>query len=887
MYMRRSGLVSKLRSKAILPVALAGILGLTACGGSSSSVSNNNGGGTNPTFQDCPSGTQSINGVSYSFPNTLHGQSSQATATNSIDGGTQSLTANAYCNDGNIELSDSEVESTMCIGGYQNVGDFCEAIIYESCPAQTRIEGDFGTQFSFPEQTHGASETISNLFIATNEEFPEKIDFGSDEIIESLTSDCDNGERTQRDYSVLQTSLNCPAGNQEIEGINYSFPLTAHNNTLDLFGTKTIDGGEQTMSVEGHCSRNVMTFSEPVINETSCDNGYEKDGSSCIRVYNSCPAQTITQGEFGTQFSFPEQTHLGSKTISNSFEATNSQFPNLIDFGTYRVDEELTSDCDDGERTQRDYSVLENSLNCPAGSREIDGFTYSFPLTAHEDTIKLTGEETIDGGVQNMSVEGYCANTNMSFSDPVVESVSCNDGYEQSGNSCIVKTYESCPAQTITYGDFSTQFNFPEQEHLGSKTLSNSSQITNEEFPNLIDFGTYKVDEKLTSDCDDGERTQRDYSVLQTDMNCDAGSTTFENTTFNFDRQAHNTTFTSSEVEDNDYNTTSSSADFSCDNTVVSYENNFNQTTEHKELDGELIQATLEQDYSMSKINQDTNTTFYGSAVDDNNNPYNVNYTNLKGENGLVNILMGYIPNQSGHNILITRKNLTGLAYLDFQDKEDGLQDVNVTIDDLLNNDSNIAGTLQEGITLPELQEKMKSLEEGNFVYTNGGLLVYVFGNGNDNSYYLRNQNTIYRDDHGEPKNNTNIFSGIGPNYSFGTPFLRDNSENNIQIQTFNSKTSIGGYEDGIFRLNEDLTSALDVLQRVDGQQLLNSSYSLIIPISNTSNGNTTNFPLGPLHKGLMGIPTMTRNDNNRINLGTFIYCPGNGTYDNEFDTCR
>ena len=60
-----------------------------------------------------------------------------------------------------------------------------------------------------------------------------------------------------------------------------------------------------------------------------------------------------------------------------------------------------------------------------------------------------------------------------------------------------------------------------------------------------------------------------------------------------------------------------------------------------------------------------------------------------------------------------------------------------------------------------------------------------------------------------------------------------------------------------------------------------------MIPVSNTSNGNTKNFPLGPLHKGLMGIPTMTRNENNRINLGTFLYCSGNGTYDNEFDDCR
>ena len=524
--------------------------------------------------------------------------------------------------------------------------------------------------------------------------------------------------------------------------------------------------------------------------------------------------------------------------------------------------------------------------DCFAGTQSFEGISYSFPDTLHNQTSQATGENSIDGGEQKMIANAYCNDGNIEISDSIIESTSCDATHRNEGESCIA--YQSCPVAEITQGDFGTQFSFPNQAHGKSQTASNSFEATSDEFPEKIDFGTYKVDEKLTSDCDDGERTQRDYSVLQTDMNCPDGSITYENTTFDFGRQAHNTTFNLNKIDDNDYNLTTSSADFSCDNTVVSYNNNFNQTIDHKELDGELIQATLEQDYSMSKINQDTNTTFYGSTVDDNNNPYNVNYTNLKGENGLVNILMGHIPNQSGHNILITRKNLTGLAYLDFQNKEDGLQDVNVTIDDLLNNDSNIAGTLQEGITLPELQEKMKSLEEGNFEYTNGGLLVYVDGNGgSENRHPLRNENYLERNDHGETRNNTNIFSGVGPNYSFGTPFLRDNNGDNIEVQTHVNFNPIGNYNDGTFNLNQNLIDIIEGIQKLDKSQIPNASYSLIVPISNTSNGNTKNFPFGPLHKGLMGIPTMTRNNNNRINLGTFIYCPGNGTYDNEFDTCR
>ena len=1032
--------------KSILTIALAATL--AACGGTSSSDDDaTNQGPTDPTYANCSAGTKDLDGITYTFPATSHGDTSQATATNQIEGGEQKWVANAYCNNGVVELSDPKVESTICFGGYQNVGDICEAIIYESCPAQTRIEGDFGTQFSFPEQPHGASETISNLFIATNEEFPEKVDFGSDEIFESLTSDCNDGERIQRDYSVLQTSLNCPAGEQEIgevnysfpltahnstinlsgtktidggsqntsiegycantdmtfsepvvesvscdngyeqsgnscirvynscpaqtitygdfstqfnfpeqehlasqtasssieatneefpnlidfgtynvdeeltsdcndgeriqrdysvlqtslncpageqeiEGVNYSFPLTAHNSTINLSGTKTIDGGSQNTSIEGYCANTDMTFSEPVVESVSCDNGYEQSGNSCIRVYNSCPAQTITQGDFGTQFSFPQQEHLASQTASNSFEATNEEFPNLIDFGTHNVDEELTSDCNDGERIQRDYSVLQTSLNCPAGEQEIEGVNYSFPLTAHNSTIDLSGTKTIDGGSQNTSIEGYCANTDMTFSEPVVESVSCDNGYEQNGNSCVAKTYESCPAQTITYGDFSTQFNFPEQEHLASQTASSSIEATNEEFPNLIDFGTYNVDEELTSDCNDGERTQRDYSILQTDMNCDAGSTTFEDTTFNFERQAHNTTFTLNAQESDDYNTTTSSADFSCENTVVSYENNFNQTTEYKELDQSTIIQALQDFYAMAQSSQENNVTFYGTQTDDNNNTYNVNYTNLKGGNGLEGILMGHIPDQPDQNVYVIGKDPTGLAYLDFQIEDEGLQDIKILEGDMVNNDSNIAGTLQEGMTLPEIEESMEKLKEGNFVYTDQGLLVYVSG-GNSSSnpsteflYFLRNANFINREDHGKTRNNLNISSGIGPNYSFGTPFLRDNNGDNIEVQTHVNFNPIGNYNDGTFNLNQNLIDIIEGIQKLDKSELPNASYSLMIPISNTSNGNTKNFPLGPFHKGLMGIPTMTRNNNNRINLGTFLYCPGNGTYDTEFDDC-
>ena len=455
--------------------------------------------------------------------------------------------------------------------------------------------------------------------------------------------------------------------------------------------------------------------------------------------------------------------------------------------------------------------------DCSAGTQDLDGITYTFPATDHGETSQATGENSINGGEQNMIADAYCNDSITTLSNPQIEDTSCDNGYIQDGNFCIVEPSSDCVAGTITTNGV------------------------------VFEYSAFKHGET------------QDVSTIQED----------------------------------DYGHTTSTDTLQCNNSSVSSQNNFNQTIDHKELDGELIQATLEKDYSMSKINKDTNTTFYGSTTDDNNNPYNVNYTNLKGENGLVNILMGHIPNQSGHNILITRKNLTGLAYLDFQNKEDGLQDINVTIDDLLNNNSNIAGTLQEGITLPELQEKMKSLEEGNFEYTDGGLLVYIAG-GNDSSnpsseflYALRNQNDSNREDHGETRNNLNIFSGIGPNYSFGTPFLVDSSGNFLEVQTHINFNPIGSYNDGTFNLNQNLIDIIEGIQKLDRSQIPNASYSLIIPISNTSNGNTTNFPLGPLHKGLMGIPTVTKNENNRIDLGAFEYCSGNGTYSTEFDGCN
>ena len=389
--------------------------------------------------------------------------------------------------------------------------------------------------------------------------------------------------------------------------------------------------------------------------------------------------------------------------------------------------------------------------------------------------------------------------------------------------------------------------------------------------------------------CNEGYRQEGNACTIETASDCTAGTITTNGVVFEYSAFKHGETQDVSTIQEDDYGHTTSTDTLQCDNSSVSSQNNFNQTTEHKELDQSTIIQALQDFYAMAQSSQENNVTFYGTLTDDNNNTYNVNYTNLKGENDLEGILMGHIPDQPDQNVYVIGKDPTGLAYLDFQTEKQGLQDINITADDLVNNDSNVAGTIQEGITLPELQEQMTSLEEGNFEYTNGGLLVYVDGrnaslnSSSEFSYILRDS----RNDHGDLKYNTNIFSGIGPNYSFGTPFLRDNSGSFLEVETDLSFNPIGNYNDGTFTLHPLLIDITEAIQKSDKSQIPNASYSLMIPVSNTGNGDTINFPLGPFHKGLMGIPTVTKNENNRIDLGTFEYCSGNGTYSTNTKSCR
>ena len=159
MYMRHiknRGLISKLIAPAVFSSAI--ILSACSSGGGSSTSNNNGGGRTTPTYEDCFAGTQSFEGISYSFPDTLHNQTSQATGENSIDGGEQKMIADAHCNDSIINLSNAQLEDTSCDTGYRQEGDFCIVEPSSDCEAgEITING---VTFNYQQFKDGETQNV-------------------------------------------------------------------------------------------------------------------------------------------------------------------------------------------------------------------------------------------------------------------------------------------------------------------------------------------------------------------------------------------------------------------------------------------------------------------------------------------------------------------------------------------------------------------------------------------------------------------------------------------------------------------------------------------------------------------------------------------------------
>ena len=78
---------------------------------------------------NCEAGTQVFDGVSYSFPQTNHNETSTASGVNQISNGYQNMEAEASCSDGSITLSNSNVVSTNCDSGFENNAGVCSATI--------------------------------------------------------------------------------------------------------------------------------------------------------------------------------------------------------------------------------------------------------------------------------------------------------------------------------------------------------------------------------------------------------------------------------------------------------------------------------------------------------------------------------------------------------------------------------------------------------------------------------------------------------------------------------------------------------------------------------------------------------------------------------------
>ena len=144
--------------KSIPTIALAATL--AACGGTSSSDDDaSNGGPTNPSYADCSAGTQDLDGITYTFPATNHGDTSQATGENSINGGEQNMIADAYCNDSITTLSNPQIEDTSCDNGYIQDGDFCIVEPSSDCVAGTITTN--GVIFNYEAFKNGENQNVS------------------------------------------------------------------------------------------------------------------------------------------------------------------------------------------------------------------------------------------------------------------------------------------------------------------------------------------------------------------------------------------------------------------------------------------------------------------------------------------------------------------------------------------------------------------------------------------------------------------------------------------------------------------------------------------------------------------------------------------------------
>ena len=152
--------------KSILTIALAATL--AACGSSSSSDDDaSNGGPTNPSYADCSAGTQDLDGITYTFPATNHGDTSQATGVNSIEGGEQKMTADAYCNDSVTTLSNPQIENTSCSDGYKQDGNVCTIETSSDCAAGTIIIN--GVTFEYSAFNNGETQNVSTTQSETYE----------------------------------------------------------------------------------------------------------------------------------------------------------------------------------------------------------------------------------------------------------------------------------------------------------------------------------------------------------------------------------------------------------------------------------------------------------------------------------------------------------------------------------------------------------------------------------------------------------------------------------------------------------------------------------------------------------------------------------------------
>ena len=219
---------------------------------------------------------------------------------------------------------------------------------------------------------------------------------------------------------------NCMAGS--VVGVRYvvSYPheTVAHGGTTSLFATASIAGGTASYTAQGLCDDGVMKVSGEV-ETVSCSSGYTLQGGSCMALCSSGVTDGYSHGDI-----LHGETEGVSKTASISGGSARYTATASCSAGAVSISGESVSSvsCNSG------YSRNGNSCMAMCSSGKVSGYSHS--RLYHGGSQSVSKWVNISGGRKYYKATARCSNGSVSITSSYVSSVSCNSGYQRSGNSC-------------------------------------------------------------------------------------------------------------------------------------------------------------------------------------------------------------------------------------------------------------------------------------------------------------------------------------------------------------------------------------------------------------------------------------------------------------------